>query len=175
MGSFIGVAQSVQSNIERIERILLECRQLTPTLTDRQLIRKIARHFGREIQLAVITRGITTIPNFESLIVEYTQIHPRNNREQSYVATNEARNSSKESESFTNKATGLQKRTWVDKTPAHTQQHFAGERRPMNTIEYISKGASTSGNEPRTTRQEEKKINYYSKEDSRKIGCLTNQ
>ena len=34
--------------IQYIERILLESRQLTPTLTDRQLIRKISRHFGRD-------------------------------------------------------------------------------------------------------------------------------
>ena len=69
------------SAIQYIERILLESRQLAPTITDRQLIRKIARHFGRDIQLAVITRGITTIPNFEPLIIEYTQIQPRNNKE----------------------------------------------------------------------------------------------
>ena len=146
--------------IQYIERILLESRQLSPTLTDRQLIRKIARHFGREIQLAVITRGITTIPNFESLIIEYTQIHPRNNRESSYVTTNEGRNSYKESESFTNKTTGTQKKAWGERPPANTQQHRTGERRPVNTIEFVNKGASTSSNEPKAARQEEKKNSF---------------
>ena len=60
--------------IQYIERILLESRQLTPALTDRQLIRKISRHFGRDLQIAVITRRIVTIPNFEALITEYTSI-----------------------------------------------------------------------------------------------------
>ena len=154
----------------------MESRQLTPTLTDRQLIKKIARHFGREIQLAVITRGITTIPNFESLIVEYTQIHPRNNREQNYEATNGGGNSNRESESYPNKGTGVQKRTWGDKPTARTQRHRAGERQHINTIEFTNKGASTSGNEPKMERHEEKKksTNAVSKIAVKSDICQTN-
>ena len=162
------------SAIQYIERILLESRQLTPTLMDRQLIKKIARHFEREIQLAVITRGITTIPNFESLIVEYTQIQLRNNREPSYEATNGGGNSHRESESYLNKGNGVQKRTWGDKTPARTQQHRAEERQHINTIEFTNKGASTSGNEPKTERQEKKSTNAVSKIAVKSAICQTN-
>lgn len=111
--------------IQYIERILLESRQLTPTLTDNQLIRKISRHFGREIQLAVVTRGIVTIPNFESLIIEYTQIQPRNNRESNYVVANEGRNAYKESESGPNKGSGIQKKPWGDRPAINTQHRNA--------------------------------------------------
>ena len=79
--------------IQYVERILLESRQLSPALTDRQLIRKISRHFGRDLQLAVITRGITNIPNFEALITEYTSIQSsgENSRKPHYRPYNEGK------------------------------------------------------------------------------------
>ena len=134
---------------------MLESRQLTPTLTDNQLIRKISRHFGREIQLAVVTRGIVTIPNFESLIIEYTQIQPRSNRESNYVTANEGRNSYKESESGSNKTSGAQKKAWGDRPAVNTQQHRTGDRRAVNTMEFTNTAAGTSGAEPKRVRQQE--------------------
>ena len=73
------------SAIQYMERKLLESRQLTPAITDRQLIKKIARHFGKNIEIAVVTRGVNSIQNLESLIAEYATINQRTNRAVSYT------------------------------------------------------------------------------------------
>jgi hypothetical protein len=57
-----------------MERMVLECRQLIPAMSDQQLIRKMARHFSREIEIAVLTRGIRNICDFELLLQEYQHI-----------------------------------------------------------------------------------------------------
>ena len=75
--------------VQYMERKLLESRQLTPAVTDRQLIKKIARHYGREIEIAVVTRGINSIHNLESLISEYATINQRSNRESGYMGTHD--------------------------------------------------------------------------------------
>ena len=72
-----------------MERLLLESRQLTPAITDRQLIKKIARHFGQEFEVAVVTRGVNTIQNFESLILEYSNIQNLRNRDFGYTPNQE--------------------------------------------------------------------------------------
>ena len=69
------------SMIQYMERFVLQCRQLIPILSDRHLIKKLARHYNREIQIAVITRGITTINSFELLLHEYMGINTRVNNE----------------------------------------------------------------------------------------------
>ena len=60
-----------------MERFVLQCRQLIPIMSDRHLIKKLARHYNREIQVAVVTRGITTINNFEILLREYMNVSSR--------------------------------------------------------------------------------------------------
>ena len=50
-------------------------------MTDRLLIKKIARHYGREIEIVVVIRGINSIQNLESLISEYATINQRAGRE----------------------------------------------------------------------------------------------
>ena len=92
--------------IQYVERILLESRQLSPALTDRQLIRKISRHFGRDLQLAVITRGITNIPNFEALITEYASVQSsgENSRKPHYRPCNEGKVNQREREVHYNKS-----------------------------------------------------------------------
>ena len=75
--------------VQYMERLLLESRQLTPAITDRQLIKKLARHFGREFEVAVVTRGVNAIQTFESLIVEYSNIQNRRNREFGYAPNQE--------------------------------------------------------------------------------------
>ena len=105
--------------IQYVERMLLESRQLTPTLTDRQLIKKISRRFGRDLQLTVITRGITTILNFEALITEYTNIQPcnENNRRLRYQhqPASEEKVNNRGREGFYNKSETDQKRVWPDR------------------------------------------------------------
>ena len=73
------------SAIQYMERKLLESRQLTPAIADRQLIKKIARHFGKNIEIAVVTRGINSIQNLESLIAEYATINQRTTRDNDFV------------------------------------------------------------------------------------------
>ena len=73
------------SAVQYMERQLLESRQLTPTLTDRQLIRKITRHYGRELEIACVTRDVPTIQNLELLISENAMIRQRNHREDGFV------------------------------------------------------------------------------------------
>ena len=129
-----------------IERILLESRQLTPTLTDRQLIKKISRHFGRDLQLAVITRGITTIPNFEALITEYTNIQPcnENNHRLHYRPIDGERVNSRRGEDFHNKSKTAQKRVWNERTQKnrYDNKQFVNT---VNTMEFTGQGASASG------------------------------
>lgn len=70
-----------KSMIQYMEHSVLECRQLLPVLSDRHLIKKLARHYDRDIQIAVVTRGIQTIGGFESLLREYMSIAPRYNNQ----------------------------------------------------------------------------------------------
>lgn len=60
--------------IQYMQRQILQCRQLVPPITDQHLIRKLAKNYGREIELAVLTRGIRDIPQFESLLRDYMRI-----------------------------------------------------------------------------------------------------
>ena len=71
--------------LQYMERQVLLCRQLIPVMSDRHLITKLARHYNREIQIAVVTRGITTINSFECLLKEYTGIRNRGNGEEQRV------------------------------------------------------------------------------------------
>ena len=94
---------------------------MTPAITDRQLIKKIARHYGREIEVAVVTRGVNTIPNFESLIVEYASINHRAGKEHGFVAVHVKFNA-RSGESTThpsphshNKGFGARPQGWYDK------------------------------------------------------------
>ena len=62
------------SMIQYLERKLLENRQLIPPISDRHLIRKIARHYPHEIEVAIITRGVSTISEFEQVLLEFMSI-----------------------------------------------------------------------------------------------------
>lgn len=60
-----------------MEQMVLECRQLIPKMSDQQLIRKMARHFSKEIEIAVLTRGVKDICEFEQLLQEFQHIRTR--------------------------------------------------------------------------------------------------
>lgn len=62
-----------------MEEKLLEVRHLTPTIPIMQVIRKLSKHFGREVQLATLTRGVRSIAEFGLLLNEYQTLmggHP---------------------------------------------------------------------------------------------------
>ena len=142
------------SAVQYMERQLLESRQLTPPLTDYQLIRKITRHYGRELEIASVTRDVRTIQNLESLISEYAMMRQKSNREDRFV-----RQIDKVNERDTRGVHQSQQNTAVNKVteqkPAHWQhrkgesgnyrqfQHF-GNKLTVNTIEFVNNSASTS-------------------------------
>lgn len=72
--------------IQYLERNILQCRQLVPPLSDRHLIRKLASHYTRDIEVAVLTRGIKEIPQFVALLHEYANIN--NNGHEKYRQNN---------------------------------------------------------------------------------------
>ena len=41
---------------------------------DKYLIRKIAKHYPQEIQVAIITRGVVTINEFEQVLLEFMSL-----------------------------------------------------------------------------------------------------
>jgi DNA repair exonuclease SbcCD ATPase subunit len=75
--------------IQYFEREVLQCRQLTPPITEQHLIRKLARHYGRDIEIAIITRGINTVAQFEHLLREFTKITERDRRNYFHRSTDE--------------------------------------------------------------------------------------
>lgn len=70
------------SMIQYVENKILQCRQLIPPMSDQHLIRKLARHFGKEIEVAMITRGVTRVDQFENLLREFDTICEREQRNQ---------------------------------------------------------------------------------------------
>jgi DNA repair exonuclease SbcCD ATPase subunit len=68
------------SMIQYFERKILQCRQLIPPITEQHLIRKLARHYGKEIEVAIITRGINNVEQFEHLLREFATITERESR-----------------------------------------------------------------------------------------------
>ena len=65
------------THLDVYKRQVLQCRQLILIMSDRCLIKTLARHYNREIQVAVVKRGITTINNFEILLREYMNVTSR--------------------------------------------------------------------------------------------------
>lgn len=57
-----------------MERCVLQNRQLIPPLSDEHLIRKLGRHFSREIQVALLTRNVNNISKFQSVLIEFAQL-----------------------------------------------------------------------------------------------------
>ena len=92
------------------------------------------------MQIAVITRGITTIPNFEALITEYTSIQSNStgNRRAQYRSNNERETgiSDRPSGSFVNKNEGDRKQVWQGRQNGnrYESKQYGG----MNTVEFIN-------------------------------------
>lgn len=60
--------------IQYVQKQVLLCRQLQPPLTDAHIIKKLARHFSREIEIAVLLRSIRDITQFEDLLHDFERI-----------------------------------------------------------------------------------------------------
>lgn len=66
--------------VQYLENKILQCRQLIPPISDQHLIRKLARHYSKEIEVAIITRGVQQVDQFESLLNEFATIQQREMR-----------------------------------------------------------------------------------------------
>lgn len=53
---------------------MLENRQLIPPISDQHIIKKLVRHYSREIRIATFTRGIQDIASFELLLREFMAV-----------------------------------------------------------------------------------------------------
>lgn len=78
--------------VEYMEHQLLKSRQLIPVISDQHLIRKLARHFHRDVQTAIVIRGIQSITAFESLLREYMSIREYNGGENGNFGRNKPAN-----------------------------------------------------------------------------------
>ena len=67
--------------VQYMEQFVLQCMQHIPMISDRHLIEKLARHYNKEIQIAVVKKGMTTINSFEVLLHEYMGRRARVNNE----------------------------------------------------------------------------------------------
>lgn len=50
-----------------------------PPISDKHLIKTILKHFAKDVEIVVMTCGISNIPKFESLLREYENISRNNN------------------------------------------------------------------------------------------------
>lgn len=62
------------SMVQHMERCVLQNRQLIPPISDEHLIRKLSRHFSREIEVSILTRGVKTISGFQSILMEFNSM-----------------------------------------------------------------------------------------------------
>lgn len=62
------------SMTQYMERNILLCHRLMPPISKKHHIKKLTRHYTREVEIAVITRGIKNINEFELLLHEYSSI-----------------------------------------------------------------------------------------------------
>lgn len=68
------------SMTQYMERRVLENRQLIPKMADQHLIRKLARHYNHNIEVAIITRGVSTIQEFQQVLYEFSNMRQNTNR-----------------------------------------------------------------------------------------------
>lgn len=128
------------SMVSYMERMILQCRQLVPPIADKHLIKKLSKHFPRNVGVAVMIRGIREIPQFESLLYECENINYSRDYENTYKNNNDGYVKVKQekgngAESVTDQRTQQDKRghkfypkQYVDKTlaipgPSNAGQH----------------------------------------------------
>lgn len=71
--------------IQHMQKQILLCRQLVPPITDHHLIQKVAKNYNRDIELAVLMRGIKDISQFEELLRDYMKINNQVNERPRYA------------------------------------------------------------------------------------------
>lgn len=66
---------NVLSSTQYVERKVLEYQQITPRIPEKLLVKKLAKHFGREIQVAVVTRGVDDVNRLVSILHEFEHLY----------------------------------------------------------------------------------------------------
>lgn len=67
-----------------MERMILQCRQLVPPISEKHLIQNLSQHVPRDVDVAVMALGILEIPQFESLLYGYENINYNRGYEKSH-------------------------------------------------------------------------------------------
>lgn len=68
--------------LQYLERKVLEFRQLTPATEERLIGRKLAKHFGKYVQVAVIIRGRQEVTMLVAVLSEYEHVNKTTNRKE---------------------------------------------------------------------------------------------
>lgn len=137
--------------VQYMEQRVLQCRRLIPVLPDRHLIKKLARHYDREIQIAVVTRGITNINGFESLLREYMGINAHSQNEPRKPNNERHFSKIKSENSPTFQRDGHKsKGTWQSNKHGATQRSEEG-RQIVNSIVVERQANTPRINEPSTS------------------------
>jgi hypothetical protein len=129
-----------------MEGKLLEVRHLTPAIPTAQIIRKISKHFGREIQLATLTRGIKTITEFGSLLDEYETLMMPTRNARVNAPTQQHNESGTPYGGNTQRFGGVNK--YVPKSEVDKERGFHKRdthKHAVSTMEIVNSQPSTSG------------------------------
>lgn len=110
---------------------VLENRQLIPPIADQHLIRKLARHYNHSVEVAIITRGVTTIAELWKVLHEFMTL--RSNTSTRNNPPNEGNKKQEptlsQGKRWHNKEFGNQRET------PHTENNNQNENKHYNTHE----------------------------------------
>lgn len=123
--------------VQYMETQILQCRQLIPPISDAHMIKKLARHYTRDVEIAVLTRGIREIPQFEALLQEYAKING-NCYERARPSVNNSNYSAVKKEESVGEQ--KEKKTFHTKTPYH--KNLPKQHVDLNTVTAGPSGVS---------------------------------
>lgn len=146
------------SSVQYLEQKILEFKQLTPAIPEKLLVRKLAKHFGRNIQIAAITRGIVSVTTLANVLTEYDYLYKRQfnteiKEEKPYNERNKERWVQQERERNT--------KTFNQNKPkgfSSNNKEFPKQKQQVSVIDTITVTPSTSKKGLETSPDHQKKI-----------------
>lgn len=69
------------TSTQYVERKVLEYQQITPRIPEKLLVKKLVKHFGREVQIAVVTRGIENVNKLVTILHEFEHLYRKQTSE----------------------------------------------------------------------------------------------
>lgn len=73
------------SAVQYVQNHIFQCVQIEPPMTDQHQIKKLARHFSREIEVAGLVRSLKDITQFEILLQNYVRINNNGQERQRFT------------------------------------------------------------------------------------------